>query len=177
MWNSKEASNYGANMQKVGEFHDLWSFWQNWSNLPHSDPRFFFSDQIKNEEKVPEGMSNSIESIGIFEDSIRPEWEDPQNKSGCDFFSRIPFEQDMKGIWEKTVFALIGETLPSSEEVTGVRIVDRGKFFKIEVWVRFNSDNKKIAQMKERLAKEFELGEPNQIEIAHHEEKHKKIAS
>ena len=152
MWNTKDQSNYEKNMQIVGEFSDLWGFWQHWANLPHSDPKFFFNDSIKNEEKIPVGLSCPIESIGVFEAGVVPAWEDKENQNGSDFFCRLAIDQDMKGIWQKTVFTLIGETFPNPETVTGVRIVDRPKAFKIEIWVRFCGDSEKEAQMKEKLA-------------------------
>lgn len=177
MWNSKDSSTYGKNMQKVGEFHDLWSFWQHWANLPHSDPKFFFVDSSKGEEKVPVGLNSPIESIGVFEYGVDPAWEDKANTTGCDFFCRIPSDGDMKSIWQKVVFSLIGETFPNSETVTGVRIVDRGKVFKIEVWVRFNNDPAKAELMKQKLVKEFDLNKNEDVEIASHETRYSKINS
>lgn len=171
MWNTKDTNNYEKNMQKVGEFSDLWTFWQHWANLPHSDPKFFFNDVGKNEEKVPAGLSSSIEAIGIFQDSIVPAWEDKENKPGCDFYCRIPSDQDMKGIWQKTVFTLIGETFPFADQVTGVRIVDRMKYFKIEVWVKYFGDIEKNQKMKEKISNLFELGKGETVEITAHEER------
>lgn len=172
MWNTKDTSNYEKNMQKVGEFSDLWSFWQHWANLPHSDPKFFFNDSAKGEEKVPAGLPSPIEAIGIFEDNVVPAWEDKANKPGCDFYCRLSSDQDMKGIWQKTVFTLIGETFPFADQVTGVRIVDRVKTFKIEVWVRYFGDAEKNAQMKEKIAKLFELSKIENVEITAHEERY-----
>ena len=51
MWNTKDSTNYEKNMQIVGEFQDLWTFWQHWANLPHSDPKFFFFRFIKKRRK------------------------------------------------------------------------------------------------------------------------------
>ena len=178
MWNSKDSSTYGKNMQKVGEFNDLWTFWQHWANLPHSDPKFFFVDAAKSEEKIPVGLNSPIESIGVFEDGVLPAWEDKENTAGCDFFCRIQSDgSDMKSIWQKAVFSLIGETFPHAESVTGVRIVDRAKIFKIEVWVRFSNDPQKAEAMRQRLCKEFDLSKPEDVEIAPHQDRYNKITN
>ena len=81
----------------------------------------------------------------------------------------------MKGIWQKAVFSLIGEAFPNPETVTGVRIVDRGKMFKIEVWVRFNSDPAKTELMKQKIMKEFELEKIDSVEIAQHMQRYNKL--
>ncbi|OMJ95067.1 hypothetical protein SteCoe_1604 [Stentor coeruleus] len=175
MWNTKDTINYEKNMQKVGEFSDLWTFWQHWANLPHSDPKFFFTDSSKNEEKIPTGLNCPIEAIGVFQDGIVPAWEDKANKPGCDFYCRLSADQDMKSLWQKTVFTLIGETFPFPELVNGVRILDRGKLFKIEVWVSYYDHPEKTIQMKDTLSRLFEIQRQDMVEIAAHEEKFTRI--
>ena len=171
MWNARDGTNYQKNMQKVGEFNDLWAFWQHWGNLPHSDPSFFFQDTAKSEEKVPVGLNCPIEALCIFEDGVIPAWEDKVNKPGCDLFCRLPTTQNMKKIWQKTVFLLIGETFPNPETITGVRIVDRGKVFKIEIWVRFLNDQEKLTQLREKIMNEFKIEKPEDIFVEEHEER------
>ena len=36
---------------------------------------------------------------------------------------------------------MVGENIPLSEEIVGIRIVDKNKCFKSEIWVKFNADS------------------------------------
>eukprot|EP00358_Blepharisma_japonicum_P003893 CAMPEP_0202949918 /NCGR_PEP_ID=MMETSP1395-20130829/16742_1 /ASSEMBLY_ACC=CAM_ASM_000871 /TAXON_ID=5961 /ORGANISM="Blepharisma japonicum, Strain Stock R1072" /LENGTH=161 /DNA_ID=CAMNT_0049653365 /DNA_START=89 /DNA_END=574 /DNA_ORIENTATION=+ len=125
-------------MKKVGNFDTVWSFWQHWSNLPHADPTFLFVDE-SNMQKNFEGMSQSIEAIGIFEREIIPAWEDGVNKLGSDYSFKRPYNRDeIKNIWTRLAFALIGETFYLPDQITGIRVVDKGKSTKYEIWVRYD---------------------------------------
>ena len=66
---------------------------------------------------------------------------------------------------------LIGETFPNPETITGVRIVDRGKVFKIEIWVRFLNDQEKLTQLREKIMNEFKIEKPEDIFVEEHEER------
>lgn len=142
MWNTNDTANYASNMQRVGLFSTMWDFLQHWENLPHSQPSFYFSCHKDGTERRIEGLSSPIESVGIFEEGVMPAWEDPVNSKGSDFsFRKNVDEANIKEIWKKLVFYLVGETMALSEEVVGVRIVDKQKAFKCEIWVRFDAES------------------------------------
>lgn len=141
MWNTSDMVNYGANMQQIGSFSTMWDFLQHWENLPHSQPGFYFSNFKESTERRIEGLPFPIEAVGIFEQGINPAWEDPVNAKGSDFCIRKSMDEALiKDMWKKLVFSLVGETIALSEEVVGVRIVDKGRNFKCEVWVKFDAE-------------------------------------
>mmetsp|Transcript_12485 Transcript_12485/g.12552 ORF Transcript_12485/g.12552 Transcript_12485/m.12552 type:complete len:130 (-) Transcript_12485:31-420(-) len=90
-------------------------------------------------QKNFEGMTQPIEAIGIFEEAIIPAWENEVNKFGSDFSFKRPYNrEEIKNIWTRLVYALIGESFYLPEQITGIRIVDKGKVTKYEIWVRFD---------------------------------------
>lgn len=176
MWNTSDTTNYSTNMNAVGSFNTMWDFLQHWENLPHSTPNFYFSNHKDNTERRIVGIPAPIEAVGIFVQGVCPAWEDPVNAKGSDFSFRKPMdEHSIKEIWKKLVFSLVGETFPESEDVVGVRIVDKGKSFKCEIWVSYSADNcvEKSGAMKKWLAEFFGLGH-NDVVVSLHESKSKK---
>ena len=176
MWNTSDTSNYSLNMQIVGSFSTMWDFLQHWENLPHSTPNFYFSNYKESTERRIEGVPAPIEAVGVFLQGVSPAWEDPVNAKGSDFsFRKGMDEHVLKEIWKKLVFSLVGETFPESQEIVGVRIVDKSKNFKCEIWVSFNFElfPEKTNEIKNWMCDHFSLpfGE---ILVSSHETKSKK---
>lgn len=176
MWNTSDTTNYGSNMRSVGSFSTMWDFLQHWENLPHSTPNFYFSNYKESTERRIEGVPAPVEVVGVFVLGVIPAWEDPVNEQGSDFSFRKPMEeQSIKDIWKKLVFTLIGETFPSSEDIIGVRIVDKSRVFKCEIWVGFNAnmETEKTSVLKKWMCDHFSLVN-NDINTSLHEVKSKK---
>jgi hypothetical protein len=172
MWNqSKEFGNSLDCMAEVGEFQGLHEFWQHWNYLPHSNPLMLFENPETKVKIIIESINQSIEAIGVFQDKIKPFWDDPNNKSGSGIYFEIGVGEinRLKDAWDKLVFSLIGETLPYSEDIVGVRIFDKKYCYKFEVWCKFDGNISRFAnkalQIKDEL-KEL-LGVVN-IQIASH---------
>jgi hypothetical protein len=138
MWdqNTGDDGNYKNKMKELATFNSLIHFWQLWHALPHADPKLFFSDRPQGLKKTFGGLK--IDGVGIFEHGIAPAWEDPANAKGSDVYAKITVPVDLlKEIWDRLVFGVIGETIPHSGEITGVRIVEKYKgVTKIELWLR-----------------------------------------
>ena len=176
MWNTNDTSNYASNMQTVGTFSTMWDFLQHWENLPHSTPDFYFSNFKENLERRIEGVPAPIEAVGVFQEGVFPAWEDPVNAKGSDFsFRKQMDERAVKKNWKKLVFSLVGETFPYSEEVVGVRIVDKGRQIKWEIWVKFDFEAcaEKTSAMKKFMVDVFGLGN-NEVQPSLHFNKNKK---
>ena len=63
----------------------------------------------------------------MFKKGIRPEWEDPMNRTGAEFTCRKTMQPEvLDGYWENLVLGLIGETIDADH--LGV------KFLALEVW-------------------------------------------
>jgi len=159
MWNQNQPSsteNFEQTMQKVGEFGDLHSFWQHWNSLPHSDPSGLFYNQRTKTTVFVVDLKTCVEALAVFENSSKPSWEDPTNCLGSDINYRASLRIDqLKPVWDKLVFSVIGETLPSSEDIVGCRIVDKKKSYKLELWLKFDANNelfsKKTSEIKQAL--------------------------
>lgn len=84
---------------------------------------------------IIENLQKNIEAIGVFESEVQPAWESPVNSEGSDLTIRKKFEfESLNYYWDRLVFAVIGETFPHSEEITGCRIVEKTNgIFKFEL--------------------------------------------
>ena len=111
--------------------------------------------------------------MNLFVKGIKPEWEDKKNKGGKVLILEYVINEDLAQFlkivsesWTKLLCYLIGETLPHSEYINGVRFVDKTKadrsksiMFKFEVWVNSTLDEKLLEDVLKFLSDEF--GCPN----------------
>ena len=166
-YDSKKEKDYSKLLKEIFEFKDIISFWQFMNNYPGSDIkkiffdgefiRFFFKEKYR------------IIAMNIFQKGIRPEWEDKNNEKGkiltlaytIDIGIDV-FLKKAQELWIKLICLLIGETLPHSEYINGVRLVDKTKFgksksiiFKFEVWANSSLEENALDELKTFLSKEF----------------------
>jgi translation initiation factor 4E len=108
-------------------------FWRYYNNIPEPS-RFFFKD---GERKTVGGVT--LEGWSFFEDGVRPDWEDPRNKTGNTITFKASFKpEEIDHVWKSSLVGLVGEMIEQSEHVTGIRIIDRGPNYRLEVWVDTN---------------------------------------
>lgn len=93
----------------------------------------------KIDRKIPLPNFTKIKSTSIFRNGIQPVWEDPRHLNGGMFFIKIFNNGNAFNVlWKNTVLATIGETLPHSEYITGVRANPKksgsAKVYRIEIW-------------------------------------------
>mmetsp|Transcript_38879 Transcript_38879/g.44378 ORF Transcript_38879/g.44378 Transcript_38879/m.44378 type:complete len:169 (+) Transcript_38879:427-933(+) len=152
-------------MKALCEFNSVESFWQYFNHLPKPSEVFFDGECRK---KVgPEGKT--VEEYSLFKKGIEPEWGDPENVKGGEWFCRQFFESDVLDLyWQNLVMALVGETIDDSLDntgnsyVNGVRVVDKGKgypMFKLEIWVSTRDSDLKD-RIRERLIQTITDGQP-----------------
>ena len=165
---NREETDYSKLLKEIFTFNDLISFWQFWNKYPGSDTKqifyngecikYFFKEQYR------------IIAMNVFEKGIRPEWEDDKNKKGKILILEYIINNDLDQFlslvtesWTKLLCYLIGETLPHSEYINGVRFVDKTKFgylkniiFRFEVWVNSSIEDKDLNELKEFLSNSFE---------------------
>lgn len=158
MWNqSREERSSLESMAEVGEFQGLHEFWQHWNYLPHANPLMLFENPETKVKIIIESINQSIEAIGLFQDKVKPLWEDPINKNGSSIYFEVALKEinRIKDVWDKLVFSVIGETLPYSEDIVGVRVLDKKNLYKFEVWCKFDGNinrfSNKTSQIKDGL--------------------------
>ena len=106
--------------------------------------------------------------MNVFQDGIKPMWEDEKNKGGKYFQLDYQIQKDQMEEfsklanfhWKKLILGTMGGTLPHSEFINGIRFVDktdfeRGKIimFRMEVWIAKNLENSKVDELKNYLSK------------------------
>ena len=107
--------------------------------------------------------------MNIFEKGIKPEWEDEKNKKGKILTLEYIIDEGLDKfyskadeLWIKLICLLIGETIPYSDNINGIRFVDKTKLgynksimFKFEIWVNCFMKDQELEKIKQLLAKEF----------------------
>ena len=159
---------YNETNKKIFKWSDLITFYQFWNKYPGKDFRniFFDGNNVKFffEEKY------RINSMNIFQEGIKPMWEDEKNKGGKYFQLDYQVQKDRmeefalpaNNNWKKLVLLTMGGTLPYAQYVNGIRFVDktdfeRGKIimFRIEVWVNKEIEDNKLEDLKKFLSKNY----------------------
>ena len=159
---------YNETNKKIFKWNDLITFYQFWNKYPGKDFRniFFDGNNVKFffEEKY------RINSMNIFQEGIKPMWEDEKNKGGK--YYQLDYQVKKERIeefaipannnWKKLALLTMGGTLPYAQYVNGIRFVDktdfeRGKIimFRIEVWVNKELDGDKLEELKQYLSKNY----------------------
>ena len=154
--------------RKIFKWNDIISFFQFWNNYPGKDikniffdgyiVKFFFNEKYR------------INSMNIFQDGIKPMWEDEKNNGGKYFQLDYQIQRDQMDEfsklanfhWKKLALITMGGTIPHAEFINGIRFVDktdfeRGKIimFRMEVWVNKNIDENSIKELEKYLSKEL----------------------
>lgn len=154
-------------MKQLCEFATVEGFWKYFNYLPRPSEVFFDGDCRK---KVgPEGKT--IEEYSLFKKGIEPEWGDPQNVIGGEWFCRQYFELDVLDLyWQNLVVAVVSETLEDSADedrtfenhINGARVVDKSRhyaLYRFEVWIN-TRDQKLKDRIRDRLVKIMTDGQP-----------------
>lgn len=138
-------------MREVCEFSTVEDFWKYWSFFPRPSEILFDGHTRKEVE------GRTIDAFSVFKKGIKPEWEDPVNRSGGELTCRKTINAEALDVyWENMVLGLIGETIDEGDEICGCRVVDKSKrnttrtIFRLELWTR--TSNEDVAnQLKVRL--------------------------
>jgi len=155
VWEHRKAAaagDYGSNMTKICTFNTIEGFWRfmNFTPCP--------SDTFTTDGGASKFGSRDVEGISVFKKDIRPEWEDPKNMHGGEFFIRKSMSAaQLDQWWEDLLLGTVGETIDPTDVITGVRIVDKslkGKLaYRLEVWFECNneSDPNLLEAIKENI--------------------------
>ena len=164
----KDALSYSDSVKEIYTFDNIIEFWQFWNKYPGNDTKeiFFNGECIKYffKEKY------RISAMNFFEKGIKPEWEDEKNKKGNILtLGYVIEDKDINKFlsminekWIKLIFLVIGETLPYSNNINGIRFVDKTKLvknksiiFKFEIWVNRFMKIEELNEIKKYLTNEF----------------------
>ena len=162
----KSEKGYSDLLKEIYSFDDIISFWQFWNKYPGNDTKkifyngeyltYFFKEKYR------------INAMNLFVKGIKPEWEDENNKKGKILILEFEIKKDLdkflsliNNFWIKLICFLIGEQIPFTDNINGIRFVDKtklgkGTIFKFEVWVNSSiTEEKDIDDLKKFLSKNF----------------------
>ena len=124
------------NMSELCSFDTIEDFWKNFNYIPKPSQVFFDGECRK---KVD---GKTVEEYSLFKKNIEPEWGDPQNVTGGEFYCRQYFDPDVLDLyWMNLVLSVVGETMEEDDTkslVNGVRVVDKSRGYpmvKLEIWL------------------------------------------
>ena len=164
---NKNSKTYSEYLAEIYTFDNILSFWQFWNKYPGKTActifyngeylKYFFTEKYR------------ITAMNIFEKGIKPEWEDEKNKKGKILTLEYIIDEGLDKfyskadeLWIKLICLLIGETIPYSDNINGIRFVDKTKLgynksimFKFEIWVNCSMKDQELEKIKQLLAKEF----------------------
>jgi translation initiation factor 4E len=104
-------------------------FWRYYNNIPA--PSSFFSKGGK--RTIIGGIK--LEGWSFFQFGTKPDWEDGHNKNGATIVFKSAYTiEEIDQVWVNALMALIGEQFEESLSITGIRVIDRGASYRLEVW-------------------------------------------
>ena len=166
---TEKITSYDEANKQIFKWSDLITFFQFWNKYPGKDFRNIFFDG--NNVKFFFEKKYRINSMNIFQEGIKPMWEDEKNKGG--YYYQLDFQVQKDRIeefatpankyWKKLALCVMGGSLPYSEYINGIRFIDKTDFergriimFRFEVWVNKDlKDNQKLEGLKQFLCKNY----------------------
>lgn len=161
-----EKLDYEKANQLIYKWDDIISFYQFWNKyqgnnfmnvfFDGSNLKFFFQEKYR------------IVAMNIFEDGIKPLWEDEKNKDGKYLQLEYKIQKDEMNVfskpanfqWKKLILNTMGEGLPGAKYINGIRFIDKTDFergriimFRIEVWINKEMPKDKLNELVEYLKK------------------------
>ncbi|KAF4654810.1 hypothetical protein FOL46_008536 [Perkinsus olseni] len=144
--------------RQVCTFGTVGEFWRYWRHVPQPSELLSETGGCRFVREGHDGSLRVVESMMLFREGIKPEWEDPLNAVGGHLqFSLAPSVggKQIDEYWNNIVLAVIGNTLPHPEMITGLRLCDklytkRGPpqgSVRIEVWFTNMGDGDKVDEL------------------------------
>ncbi|KAM3132875.1 hypothetical protein pb186bvf_015023 [Paramecium bursaria] len=81
-------------------------------------------------DSLPEGAQ-----FLLFQDGIKPVWEDPQNQDGGRFILRVRHGWENR-VWEELVLSYLGEENQHLQHICGLIMHTKRNFLLISIWIK-----------------------------------------
>ena len=107
---------YEDNIKLISSFSTIEDFWKNWQHM------------IK-PEQLPSGCE-----FFLFQQGIKPMWEDKGNEGGGRFIIRLKKEVSNR-LWEDIMLAFIGESITITSKICGLVLTVKEREIVISVWI------------------------------------------
>lgn len=164
----KTKLSYEEANKQIFKWNDLITFFQFWNKYPGNDAKNLFFDGTNVKYFFKEQYR--INAMNIFQEGIKPMWEDEQNAGGkylqLEYKIKKEEMQDFSKAssfqWKKLILCTMGQSLPGSEYINGVRFIDktdfeRGKIimFRMEVWISKKMQKEKLDELVNYLKEQL----------------------
>lgn len=140
---------YAKATRKIATIGNASEFWRVFLALPQPSELLEGGRIVREAEN---GATQHIDTLMIFREGVKPEWEDPKNKHGGHFQYQFrpgsvvgpPLQVDE--YWNNLILGVFGGSIEGSEKITGIRLVDkmgssgRSSCIRIEVWFQTYND-------------------------------------
>jgi len=157
----KDPNQWKENMKQLCKFNTVEDFWRNFNHIPKPS-QVFFDNESGRKRVGPE--NKQVEEYSLFKNGIEPEWGDPLNRTGGEFFSRQFMDGDTLDMcWQNLVLGVIGETMENEGVdgfINGARVVDKSKqlpVFRLELWIS-TKDELVREKLKDKLVRTITHG-------------------
>ena len=155
---SNDHDHYSTAMRVLSRISTVEEFWKYWLCVPQ--PSELLEGKHFVREVGTSGELNQIDTLMLFREGIRPEWEDAANATGGHFQFMLkpntvnPAQVDE--IWNNIAMGIVGGVIEPNEIVTGIRLLDktsvgRNSCVRIEIWFRDFHNAEAINQLKQSL--------------------------
>merc|ERR1712203_624532 len=156
MQSTEKSNAYSDATQQVASFTTVQDFWKLWHHMPQPSELL---EQKRMVREQPDGL-HVIDAIMIFQDGVRPEWEDKKNSTGGHF--QYQLKPNVGGgqideFWNNLVLGMIGATIEPANMITGVRLVDKlsgsraMNVIRLEVWYTNHDDTAQVSALKKSI--------------------------
>lgn len=146
---NKKATDYEDAIKFLGTFGSIEEFWQFYSHL-------------KKPDDVPVNTD-----YHVFQEGIKPMWEDEANKKGARWILRIK-KGAASVFWEELLINMIGEQFDVNDEICGVVVSVRPTEDIFSIWIRSGQDLSVKNSIKETLKKIWHLNDSVYLEYKEH---------
>eukprot|EP00536_Pseudo-nitzschia_multiseries_P009927 jgi/Psemu1/242564/estExt_Genewise1.C_2890037 len=167
----KDPDKWKENMKQLCKISTVEDFWRYFQHVPKPSQVFFDGDC----RKLVGSEQKTVEEYSFFKNGIEPEWGDPQNLTGGEWFCRQYLELDVLDLyWQNLVMSCVGETINDAvapedggdsieQYVNGARVVDKSRhypLYKLELWL--NTRDPVIKEkIKNKLVEVITDGQPS----------------
>jgi translation initiation factor 4E len=148
-----QTQDYEQNLKKIGSFDTAEDFWG-------------YYKHINRPNSLPFGYE-----IILFDDQIKPTWEDEANKNGGSI--RILTQKYQSNqFWENIILELIGEVSNVTEKISGIRTCSKKDGIMIDIWIKASTEDD-IALVENWVKKAMEIpsGQTVKFFYRHHPKK------
>ena len=147
--NNQKATDYEDAIKYLCTFSSVEDFWQIYSHL-----------------RKPDDLPLNSE-YHVFQEGIKPMWEDEANKHGARLILRIK-KGAASAFWEELLLCMIGEQFDVTNEICGVAVSVRQAEDIFSVWIRSGQDPAVKNSVRETLKRIWGLADSVYIEFKEH---------